>query len=91
MPVHPQDRILLGMSWKGHYYVDASLPFGLRSAPLIFSALADALEWVVRQAGVKYIFHYIDDFTIHNAKRDCCSRLHITSASFSRRTKQQPS
>ena len=34
-------------------------------------------------------FHYIDDFTIHNAKRDCCSRLHITSASFSRRTKQR--
>ena len=64
VPVHPQDRILLGMSWKGHYYVDASLPFGLRSAPLIFSALADALEWVVRQAGVKYIFHYIDNFII---------------------------
>lgn len=64
VPVHPQDHILLGMSWKGHYYVDALLPFGLRSAPLIFSALADALEWVVRQAGVKYIFHYIDDFII---------------------------
>ena len=47
------------MSWKGHYYVDALLPFGVRSAPLIFSALADALKWVVCQAGVKYIFHHI--------------------------------
>ena len=53
VPVHPQDSILLGMSWKGHYYVDASLPLWLRSAPLILSALVDALEWVVCQAGVK--------------------------------------
>ena len=44
--------------------MDATLPFGLRSAPLIFSTLADALEWVVRQAGVHYIFHYVDDFII---------------------------
>ena len=53
VPAHPQDSILLGMSWKGHYYVDASLPLWLRSAPSILSALVDALEWVVCQAGVK--------------------------------------
>ena len=60
----PQDRPLLGMYWQGQYYVDTSLPFCLRSAPLIFSAVADALEWVVSQAGVENIFHYIDDYII---------------------------
>ena len=64
VPVHPEDRALLGMFWRWRYFVDATLPFGLLSAPLIFSALADALEWVVRQAGVRYIFHYVDDFII---------------------------
>ena len=64
IPVHPQDRILLGLQWQGQFYVDATLPFGLRSAPLIFSAVADAVEWVVRTSGVKHIFHYIDDFVI---------------------------
>ena len=42
--VHPCDQPLLGMQWKGDVYIDQMLPFGLRSAPTIFSALADALE-----------------------------------------------
>lgn len=64
VPVHPDDRWLLGMQWQGRTYVDAALPFGLRSAPLIFTAIADALEWIVRQRGVSHIYHYIDDFIL---------------------------
>ena len=45
VPVHPHDRPLLGMRWEGKVFVDKTLPFGLRSAPIIFSALADALAW----------------------------------------------
>jgi hypothetical protein len=44
--------------------VDTRLPFGLRLAPLLFSAAADALEWVVKQSGCDHIFHYIDDFVL---------------------------
>ena len=36
--------VFLRMKWQGQVYVDAALPFGLRSAPKIFNALADALE-----------------------------------------------
>ena len=42
--VHPEDRPLRGMEWKGELYVDTCLPFGLRSTPRIFTALVDALE-----------------------------------------------
>ena len=31
--VYPDDRPLLGMLWQDRLYIDASLPFGLRSAP----------------------------------------------------------
>lgn len=62
VPVHPCDRPLLGMQWNGRTYVDAALPFGLRSAPLIFSALADALQWIMERMGVSWVAHYIDDF-----------------------------
>ena len=55
MPVHPSDRYLLGMSWDGSLYVDATLPFGLRSAPLIFSVVADALEWTMKKKGVLWV------------------------------------
>ena len=52
IPVHPSDCHLLGMLWKGVVFIDKQLPFGLRSAPLIFNAYADALEWILRDLGV---------------------------------------
>ena len=50
------------MSWEGRVYIDSVLPFGLRSAPLLFSAVADALQWIMKRKGVRLLFHYIDDF-----------------------------
>ena len=64
VPVHPSERKLLGMEWEGKLFVDGMLPFGLRSAPKIFTASADALEWRVAQQGVRYVFHYLDDFVV---------------------------
>ena len=61
VPVHPEDQFLLGMKWQGEVYLDTRLSFGLRSAPIIFTALADALEWITRQQGV-CVLHYLDDF-----------------------------
>ena len=76
--VHPEDRRLLGMQFDGLLFVDSVLPFGLRSAPKIFNALADALEWVVRRAGVRTLFHYLDDFLIvaRPASSQCSEDLH---------------
>ena len=47
VPYHPEDRALLGIEWGGEVFVDAALLFGLQSAPKIFSALADGLEWII--------------------------------------------
>ena len=62
VPVHPDDRHLLSVQWEGQVLVDKVLPFGLRSAPLIFTALADALQWIMTRRGVYPVFHYLDDF-----------------------------
>ena len=43
VPVHPVDRLLLGMKWECATYVEGALPFGLRSAPNLFTAIANAL------------------------------------------------
>lgn len=75
IPVHPNDRIYLGMQWNGSVYVDAVLPFGLRSAPLLFSAVADALLWMMHRNGGTIIFHYLDDFiTVGAPSSDECTR-----------------
>ncbi len=50
VPVHPGDIWLLGKSWEGHVYVDKVLPFGLRSAPKLYNAVADALLWILENS-----------------------------------------
>ena len=64
IPVHPKDALLLGMRWQGGVYVDKALPFGLRSAPKIFNAVADGLAWILQNSGVRLVLHYLDDFLI---------------------------
>ncbi len=67
VPIHSDDRWLLGMMWKGSVFVDAMLTFGLQSAPKIFTAIADGAEWVARTRGVNNILHYLDDFFLTGA------------------------
>ena len=64
VPVHPEDRHLLAVQWDNRVIVDKVLPFGLRSAPLIFTAIAEALQWIMCKRGVQHIAHYLDDFII---------------------------
>ena len=64
IPVHPHDQFLLGMMWRDTVFVDTRLPFGLRSAPLLFTVIADALLWMLQEKGVKWVFHYVDDFIL---------------------------
>ena len=51
IPVHPDDRLLLGMQWENDIFVDKTLPFRLSSAPLLSlsssgrTAIYDAEKW----------------------------------------------
>ena len=78
VPIHPRDRLLLGMEWKGQLYVDGALPFGLRSAPKLFSALANAVLWIMGRHGVAHAIHYLDDYLVMAlpGTDECQSALH---------------
>ena len=82
LPIHPDDRPFLGLHWKGQVYINCQLPFGLASAPAIFSAVGEALKWVLRQQGVRAVVHYLDDFLfVGSPGTDECQRaLSITLA-----------
>ena len=45
-------------------YIDRVLSFGLRSTPKMFSALADAAQWMMVQQGISDVLHYLDDFAL---------------------------
>lgn len=86
IPIHPEDRWLLGMVWEGGLYIDTALPFGLRSAPKIFTAVADAAEWILKSEGVKFVLHYLDDFLMIGApgSQECASSLAVLLRVFAR-------
>ncbi len=64
--ISDEDSMLQGVEWFGMFFVDLFLPFGLRSAPFIFSAIAAALAWIATQDNsdlfLKSLLHYLDDF-----------------------------
>ena len=62
VPVHPADHHKLGITREGATFVDRCLPFGLRSAPKIFSAISESLAWVFGCYGLISQVHYLDDF-----------------------------
>lgn len=47
---------------EGRTVCDCFLPFDLRSAPRIFTAVTDALQWVMVDSGISMVEHYLDDF-----------------------------
>ena len=64
VPIVAEEWDLLGFHWKGKYYVDTCLPFGLRSAPYIFNQFASALHWIMATNYVSDLIHYLDKFLL---------------------------
>ena len=85
VPVHPQDHYLLGISWKDQIFCDKVLPFGLRSVPIIFNAVADALAWAMLCVGIPGLVHYLDDFLFWASDYLTCSLTLETVACLSAR------
>lgn len=78
IPVRPEDWELLGMYWKGRFYFDTCLPFGLRSAPYLFNQYADALAWILHNNyGIRWLIHYLDDYFLAGpaGSSDCATHL----------------
>ncbi|KAK3737999.1 hypothetical protein QZH41_009638 [Actinostola sp. cb2023] len=79
--VHPSDHYLLGMKWRGKYYVDLVLPFGLRSAPYIFNSVAALVEWIlINNYSIPDLVHYLDDFILAGAPGSGQCAHHLQTA-----------
>ena len=76
----------MGMSWEESLFIDTALLFGLRSAPKIFTAVGDAAEWILRQTGVDFVLHYLDDFLLIGppGSPECAQALHTLLTTFHR-------
>ncbi len=68
------------MKWRGFLHVDATLPFGLRSAPKIFNAVADAVEWMIKRQGIRNALHYLDDFIVFGSSGETECQMALDKA-----------
>ena len=61
VPIHPRARTLLGMQWKGQYYVWNVLPFGWAPACFVYNTMSSVVAAFLRRRGLHTIV-YLDDF-----------------------------
>ena len=59
--LHPRSKTFVGFKWEGRYYVYNCLPFGLSTAPWVFSKVTRELAMYWRKGGIK-LLPYLDDF-----------------------------
>ena len=73
IPIARDDWELLGLFWRGNFYIDTCLPFGLRSAPFLFNQFAVALHWILSNNYGIHMVHYLDDYFIAGppSSNDC--------------------
>ena len=63
VPVREEDWPLLGFKWRGKFYYERVLPFGLTSSCRKWELYATALHYFLKKKfGVDCIVHYIDDY-----------------------------
>ncbi|MBC7643931.1 MAG: hypothetical protein H7123_02315, partial [Thermoleophilia bacterium] len=75
IPVRAEDWPLLGFRWRGKYYYERTLPFGLKSSCAIWEWYATAMHaFIEKIVGVEYIVHYIDDFLFVIQQRSVAAR-----------------
>ena len=72
VPVHSVDSDFLAISGRRVKYGDRALQFGLRSAPIIFTAVADGLAWAMICSN---ILDLLDDFIFWALDAESCQRI----------------
>lgn len=71
VPVHPPHQEFLHFSWEGKDFQFTCLPFGLSSAPRVFTKLLKPVIGFLRSQGVRCII-YMDDLLIMAQSQDTC-------------------
>ena len=69
VPVHEAHQCFLLFAWEGKHYKFQSLPFGLSSAPRVFTKLLKPVVGLLRQMGLCLII-YLDDILFMHSNRD---------------------
>ena len=69
IPIHPQSRKFLRFHHKETSYQFTSLPFGLATAPLVFTSLVKEVKLLALKQNIR-LHQYLDDWLIRASSQD---------------------
>ena len=76
VPIHPDDRHLLGFSFQNKLYFDCCLPMGCSSACQIFEKVSDSLLHILsRHFNIENVVKYLDDFLFIAESEEKCNHM----------------
>ncbi|XP_048776627.2 uncharacterized protein LOC125680870 isoform X2 [Ostrea edulis] len=73
----------LGFSWNDKFYCYTVLPFGLSSAPFIFTKCLRPIVKFWRKRGIKIVLYLDDGFVFASSKHECLSVSEFIKSSLS--------
>ena len=82
IPVHPTHQQFLRFQWQQKVYQYTALPFGLASAPRVFTKLMKPALACLRSRGVRLIAYLDDLLIIGKTSGECISGDQTTSGEF---------
>ena len=71
VPIHTQSQKYLRFHFQGITYQFTSLPFGLATAPLIFTRIVKEVKLIALQSGIR-LHQYLDDWLIRAPSKQTC-------------------
>jgi hypothetical protein len=82
--IDPSDRPYLSFCWGGEVFHFVCLPFGLSSAPFIYSKCMRQIAKYLRSLGIRLI-HYLDDWLLLNQDADALQlQINLVLSTFDR-------
>ena len=70
VPIDPADTKLLGLYWKGSYYLEKHLCFGFKQGSQLFQHISDSVRYIMAQNGF-FVLSYIDDYMMYGNEANC--------------------
>jgi len=70
VPIHQEHQSLLQFQWQGKTYQFVCLPFGLTSAPRVFTKVMKPVVGLLRQMGIRLVIYLDDILIMHHSKEE---------------------
>ena len=71
VPIHTQSQKYLRFHFQGVTYQFISLPFGLATAPIIFTSIVKEVKLIALQSGIR-LHQYLEDWLIRAPSKQAC-------------------